>query len=389
MVSSITLLTTVAALAAQGINAIAIQSIQQNGNCLQVDGTPRVGSNVILSGCNPNNALSATQTNQQWSIQLGNNDAVQLLGTLLCLDVASDTPDQQARLAVCNGSPTQTWYLTDDDHIAITGGNQCLIVNDNNAVTSTCGGANQPEQFFNFNLLFDTETATSLVSAPTTLPAGATSTGAGVGGVGVGAGQTTAATATGSAVSPISSIASSIASEVSSVISSASSAVGSGTGAAGGIIGGSTGQMTGTMTGTMTGAGGASGGIVGGSTGQMTGTMTGTGAMGTAASSMMTGAGAAGQSLTTNSDGVVSTVSGAASSATSGAGAAAGSVTSGAGGAAGSATSAVGGAASSATSGAGAAASSLVPLNAAVGGIELSRAALLLSAIAVGATMVI
>lgn len=97
MVSSITLLTTVAALAAQGINAIAIQAIQQQNNCLQVDGTPRVGSNVILSGCNPNNALSATQTNQQWSISAGNNDAVQLLGTLFCLDAGSDTPNQQAR----------------------------------------------------------------------------------------------------------------------------------------------------------------------------------------------------------------------------------------------------------------------------------------------------
>jgi hypothetical protein len=97
MVSAIALLSAVAALAAQSINAIAIQAIQQQNNCLQIDGTPAVGSAVILSGCNPDNALSATQTNQQWSIQLGNNNAVQLLGTLLCLDAGSDTPDQTVR----------------------------------------------------------------------------------------------------------------------------------------------------------------------------------------------------------------------------------------------------------------------------------------------------
>ena len=97
MISSITLLTAIAALAANGVNAVAIQAIQQNGNCLQIDGTPAVGSEIILSGCNPENIRSATQTNQQWSISKGNNDAVQLLGTLLCMDAGSDTSDQTFR----------------------------------------------------------------------------------------------------------------------------------------------------------------------------------------------------------------------------------------------------------------------------------------------------
>lgn len=105
MVSSITLLTALAALATNSVNAIAIQAIQQEDNCLQIDGTPAVGSNVVLSGCNPDNVRSAQQTNQQWAISAGNNNAVQLLGTLFCMDAGSDTSGQNIRWVIPHPRP--------------------------------------------------------------------------------------------------------------------------------------------------------------------------------------------------------------------------------------------------------------------------------------------
>ena len=102
-----------------------------------------------------------SSTGQQWVISPGNNQGVQLYGTNLCLDAQSNP--EAGRLVLvypCIGTNPQTWvsrasvigrgvgisdtlldlqYLTPDDRVAITGGNQCLSVAGTNAETQRCG----------------------------------------------------------------------------------------------------------------------------------------------------------------------------------------------------------------------------------------------------------
>jgi hypothetical protein len=47
------------------VSFAAVNSLGQNGQCLQVSGTPADGSAVVLGGCNANNAQRES-TGQQW-----------------------------------------------------------------------------------------------------------------------------------------------------------------------------------------------------------------------------------------------------------------------------------------------------------------------------------
>lgn len=86
MLSTVALFTVLASLVA----ATPIQQIAQNGQCLQVSGTPAGGSPVTLGDCSSSNAQSAQSTGQQWAITAGNNAGVQLYGTTLCLDAQAN-----------------------------------------------------------------------------------------------------------------------------------------------------------------------------------------------------------------------------------------------------------------------------------------------------------
>lgn len=80
-----------------------------------------------------------------WTIQNGNNDqGIRLTGTEFCLDAGSNPANNgQAKIWQCY--PTlfqQTWWYTDDKHIAITGGDQCLDVGQDFVQTWQCVGGN-------------------------------------------------------------------------------------------------------------------------------------------------------------------------------------------------------------------------------------------------------
>lgn len=123
-------------------------AIHPNGNtakCLDVvggnfaDGTP-----VDIYDCNETNA-------QRWTISKGST-AVQVQGTNYCLDTGLN-PGNGVKMKIwtCySGSAPQSWYYTDDNHIAVEGLNpgQCLDLTDGSTAngnviqTWNCDGAN-------------------------------------------------------------------------------------------------------------------------------------------------------------------------------------------------------------------------------------------------------
>lgn len=71
---------------------------------------PSNGAAVTLEACNSANNNQANPTNQQWVIQEGNNQGVQLFGTDLCLDAQTDpTPGRPTVVYPCIGTGPQTW----------------------------------------------------------------------------------------------------------------------------------------------------------------------------------------------------------------------------------------------------------------------------------------
>ncbi|GHJ84849.1 hypothetical protein NliqN6_1251 [Naganishia liquefaciens] len=216
MFSSTTLILALAALA-RSSNAAQVHQLANNGQCLTV-ANPNSGASVTLAACDSdNNQMSST--GQQWVISPGNNQGVQLYGTNLCLDAQSNP--EAGRLVLvypCIGTNPQTWYLTPDDRVAITGGNQCLSVAGSNAETQRCGPSIDA-QAFNPTFLFDTPSSSSASST-------ASSTNGIVGG-GVGSVTSSVASATSSLASAGSSVASQASSGVSSGIAAASSQVSS------------------------------------------------------------------------------------------------------------------------------------------------------------------
>ncbi|KAJ9114568.1 hypothetical protein QFC20_001442 [Naganishia adeliensis] len=221
MYSTATLFLVLAALA-QSSTAAPVHQLAQGGQCLSVP-NPSDGATVTLAACNSANNNQATTTNQQWVIQEGNNQRVQLFGTDLCLDAQIDpAPGRPTVVYPCIGSGPQTWYLTPDDRIAITGGTQCLTAAGSNAETQNCApGINS--QAFAPTLLFDTDTASS--SAASASSTASSTNGGGIIGGGVGSATSSVASATSQVASSASSAAGQLSSSLASVSSSISSAV--------------------------------------------------------------------------------------------------------------------------------------------------------------------
>ncbi|WWD21761.1 hypothetical protein CI109_106248 [Kwoniella shandongensis] len=81
-----------------------------------------------------------------WDINPGSGSVI-LTGTTLALDAGLGTENNEI-VKLWTSYPglfQQTWYLTDDNRIAITGGNQCLDEGDNGPQTYQCttGNTNQ------------------------------------------------------------------------------------------------------------------------------------------------------------------------------------------------------------------------------------------------------
>lgn len=112
----------------------------RDGLCLVAAPKTGVGSAVTSENC------ANTQGAKYWDINPGSGSVV-LSGTNLALD-AGENPGNNGALKVWTSYPglyQQTWYLTDDERIAITGGDQCLDEGDNGIQTYQCttGNTNQ------------------------------------------------------------------------------------------------------------------------------------------------------------------------------------------------------------------------------------------------------
>ncbi|WWC88964.1 uncharacterized protein L201_003879 [Kwoniella dendrophila CBS 6074] len=132
----------------------------RDGRCLGVANTPGVGSAVQSVACN------AAGYNVRWDINPGSGSVI-LSGTGLALDAGSN-PGNNGALKVWTSYPglyQQTWYLTGDNRIAITGGNQCLDEGVNGVQTYQCTTGNT-NQIFNVNGGGGTPSSSSSSAAP-------------------------------------------------------------------------------------------------------------------------------------------------------------------------------------------------------------------------------
>ncbi|WVW84306.1 hypothetical protein I302_106340 [Kwoniella bestiolae CBS 10118] len=114
----------------------------RDGQCLGVLSPPGVGSPVVSVSCAGTNYFT------RWDINPGSGSVI-LSGTGLALDAGSN-PGNNGALKVWTSYPTlyqQTWYLTGDNRIAITGGNQCLDEGTNGIQTYQCTTGNTNQVF--------------------------------------------------------------------------------------------------------------------------------------------------------------------------------------------------------------------------------------------------
>jgi hypothetical protein len=116
----------------------------RNGQCLSLPaGTaPSNGVTLVTANCN---------TATRWDINPGSGSVI-VSGTNFALDAG--VPQGNNAIAKVwqsyPGSQQQTWYLTADNRIAVTGGNQCLDQGDNGPQTYQCtpGNTNQGMSMF-------------------------------------------------------------------------------------------------------------------------------------------------------------------------------------------------------------------------------------------------
>jgi len=116
-------------------------SAGRDGLCLSLQG----GKGTAASNGVPVVSLPCDQAST-WSISPGSGSVI-VSGTNFALDAGSN-PGNNGALKVWTSYPglyQQTWYLTDDKRIAITGGNQCLDEGTNGVQTYQCttGNTNQ------------------------------------------------------------------------------------------------------------------------------------------------------------------------------------------------------------------------------------------------------
>ncbi|ORX35169.1 hypothetical protein BD324DRAFT_121509 [Kockovaella imperatae] len=120
----------------------------RDGKCLVAAPKTGSGSPVTSEDC------ANTQGGKYWNINPGSGSII-LSGTEslpepLALDAGS-TPGNFGSLKVWTSYPglyQQTWFLTGDNRIAITGGDQCLDEGDNGIQTYQCTTGNTNQVFY-------------------------------------------------------------------------------------------------------------------------------------------------------------------------------------------------------------------------------------------------
>jgi hypothetical protein len=138
-----------------------IHPLNELNVCLNIDGPLADGTPVTFGACNLNS--------KEWTIKAGNNPNVKVSGSTggsaglgYCLDVGSQFPANGTPLKIWSciaGNANQAFYLTDDDHIAVTGGNGCLDIGNNGQVWQCFGG--------NTNQLFEVDDTATYPPPPT------------------------------------------------------------------------------------------------------------------------------------------------------------------------------------------------------------------------------
>ena len=146
--SAIALLAVVAELVvASPLNKRYTNSVIQsgrNGQCLSLPAgvSASNGVGLVTTSCN---------TATRWDINPGSGSVI-VSGTNFALDAG--VPQGNNAIAKVwqsyPGSPQQTWFLTTDNRIAVTGGNQCLDQGDNGPQTYQCttGNTNQGKSMY-------------------------------------------------------------------------------------------------------------------------------------------------------------------------------------------------------------------------------------------------
>jgi hypothetical protein len=112
----------------------------RNGQCLSLPSgvtIPYNGVQLVTRDCS---------TATRWDIARGSGSVI-VTGTEFALDAGVPQGNNMNAKVWKSypGSPQQTWFLTDDNRIAVTGGNQCLDEGDNGPQTYQCttGNTNQ------------------------------------------------------------------------------------------------------------------------------------------------------------------------------------------------------------------------------------------------------
>ena len=114
----------------------------RNGQCLSLPSgvQPANGVQLVTRDCN---------TATRWDISPGSGSVI-VTGTGFALDAG--VPEGNNMIAKVwqsyPGSPQQTWFLTADNRIAVTGGNQCLDEGDNGPQTYQCTTGNTNQGMF-------------------------------------------------------------------------------------------------------------------------------------------------------------------------------------------------------------------------------------------------
>ncbi|OCF33767.1 hypothetical protein I316_04479 [Kwoniella heveanensis BCC8398] len=118
-------------------SAVRIRSGRDN-KCLSPTGTKWTDGTIVTTVDCPNAA--------RWDINPGSGSVI-LYGSTYALDAfTGNTNNSPVRIQTSTpGAFQQTWYLTNDNRIAITGGNQCLDEGANGPQTYQCttGNTNQ------------------------------------------------------------------------------------------------------------------------------------------------------------------------------------------------------------------------------------------------------
>jgi len=143
----------------------------RTGTCLTLQGGVQIidGSLVHVGDC-------ATAT--RWDISPGSGSVI-VSGTNFALD-AGVNPHNNVPAKVWTSYPgleQQTWYLTDDNRIAITGGNQCLDEGDSGPQTYQCTTGNTNQIWYVGSAPAPTSSSSSATSTSSSSSASASPTG--------------------------------------------------------------------------------------------------------------------------------------------------------------------------------------------------------------------